>query len=185
MTRPDPSPWGERLPFGTLCGEYQSEYSGWIHDLSFSPDGNTLAFVCMICFFAFLPLYSIIDIYLKCTLAHDSILSICNPEDHSVSSIKTTQLPYKCVLWMPDGRLVVSGYNDLPGIYSLSQDSWQYKALVDRAGSSKRKTSLAASADSKSNVFNMFRNMDSRMTAMRNLEEEEEQPQEDLHGTIA
>ena len=42
--KPPPSPWGEKLPFGTLCGEWTSPYQGWIQSVAFSPSGDALAF---------------------------------------------------------------------------------------------------------------------------------------------
>ena len=36
--------WGEKLPFGTVCGEFTS--SGWVHGVCFSPSGNTIAWAC-------------------------------------------------------------------------------------------------------------------------------------------
>jgi actin related protein 2/3 complex subunit 1A/1B len=43
--KPAPSVWGERLPFGTVCGEWKTPAGGWVHGVSFSPDGDALAFV--------------------------------------------------------------------------------------------------------------------------------------------
>lgn len=44
LLRPEPSVWGEKLPFNTVCGEFASPNGGWVHDVSFSPSGNVLAF---------------------------------------------------------------------------------------------------------------------------------------------
>ena len=43
--RPQPSVWGEKLPFNTVCGEYGSDTGGWVHSVGFSPSGDVLAFV--------------------------------------------------------------------------------------------------------------------------------------------
>ena len=45
MIRPDPTVWGERVPFGTICGEFSSPAGGWVHDVAFSPSGDILGFV--------------------------------------------------------------------------------------------------------------------------------------------
>jgi len=42
--RPEPTAWGEKLPFGTICGEFSSPNGGWVHDVAFSPSGNILAY---------------------------------------------------------------------------------------------------------------------------------------------
>ncbi|KAI3476963.1 hypothetical protein L1887_61393 [Cichorium endivia] len=43
--KPPASVWGERLPFGTVCGEFSTPSGGWIHGVAFSPSGDALAFV--------------------------------------------------------------------------------------------------------------------------------------------
>jgi actin related protein 2/3 complex subunit 1A/1B len=43
--RPEPNVWGDRLPFGTICGEFSSPNGGWVHDVAFSPTGDVLAYV--------------------------------------------------------------------------------------------------------------------------------------------
>jgi actin related protein 2/3 complex subunit 1A/1B len=42
--RPEPTVWGEKLPFNTVCGEFASPNGGWVHDVSFSPSGDLMAF---------------------------------------------------------------------------------------------------------------------------------------------
>jgi len=44
LFRPAPTFWGEKLPFGTVCGEFASSAGGWVHAVSFSPSGDVLAF---------------------------------------------------------------------------------------------------------------------------------------------
>ena len=34
--KPDPSVWGTKLPFQTLCGDYTNETNAWIHGVKFS-----------------------------------------------------------------------------------------------------------------------------------------------------
>lgn len=45
--RPDPTVWGSKLPFNTLCGEYSSPSGGWVQAVGFSPSGDVLAFASM------------------------------------------------------------------------------------------------------------------------------------------
>ena len=42
--RPEPSAWGERLPFNTVCGEFTNASGGWVHAVAFSPSGAALAY---------------------------------------------------------------------------------------------------------------------------------------------
>ncbi|TPX30280.1 hypothetical protein SeMB42_g07939 [Synchytrium endobioticum] len=37
--------WGEKLPFGTVCGEYPNSSGGWVHSVAFAPSGNFIAWV--------------------------------------------------------------------------------------------------------------------------------------------
>jgi len=43
--RPEPNVWGDRLPFGTICGDFGTPNGGWVHDVAFSPSGDSLAYV--------------------------------------------------------------------------------------------------------------------------------------------
>ncbi|PVU99370.1 hypothetical protein BB559_000782 [Furculomyces boomerangus] len=148
-SKPAPSVWGERLPFGTICGEFESEYYGWIHSVSFSPDGNQLAFV-----------------------AHDSTLTIVDPQNNSITSIKTSQLPYKSLLWIDTGRIVVSGHDGSPAVYIQSANGWELSTETQKKSSSLRNQSPNRSSPiSKSSAFNMFKNMDSRMAPSINNED--------------
>lgn len=53
--RPEPTVWGDRLPFGTICGEFSSPNGGWVHDVAFSPSGDVLAFVSAYCLRSYNP----------------------------------------------------------------------------------------------------------------------------------
>jgi actin related protein 2/3 complex subunit 1A/1B len=44
-SKPSPSPWGERLPFGTVCADVATESGGWVHDIAFTPSGNAIGWV--------------------------------------------------------------------------------------------------------------------------------------------
>jgi actin related protein 2/3 complex subunit 1A/1B len=44
-SRPEPNVWGDRLPFGTICGDFGTPNGGWVHDVAFSPSGDSLAYV--------------------------------------------------------------------------------------------------------------------------------------------
>jgi actin related protein 2/3 complex, subunit 1A/1B len=48
VRRPAPTYWGEKLPFGTVCGEFASPNGGWVHAVAFSPSGDALAFASML-----------------------------------------------------------------------------------------------------------------------------------------
>ena len=42
--KPGPTAWGSKMPFGELLLE-QKDCGGWVHSVSFSPNGDQLAMV--------------------------------------------------------------------------------------------------------------------------------------------
>ena len=90
--RPEPSAWGERLPFNTVCGEYLNNSAGWVHGCAFSPSGNALAFT-----------------------AHDSSVTVVYPSAPeqpplAVISISTQLLPFMSLIWNGESEIIAAGY---------------------------------------------------------------------------
>ena len=90
--RPEPSVWGERLPFNTVCGEFLNNTAGWVHSVAFSPSGNALAFA-----------------------AHDSSVTVVYPSapeqpPRAVLSISTQLLPFMGLLWTSESEIIAAGY---------------------------------------------------------------------------
>lgn len=90
--RPEPTAWGERLPFNTVCGEFVNSSAGWVHDVAFSPSGNALAFV-----------------------AHDSSVTVVYPSapeqpPSAVINVATQLLPLTTLLWTNESEIIVSGH---------------------------------------------------------------------------
>lgn len=93
--KPESSVWGERLPFGTVCGEYLNNSAGWIHGCAFSPSGDALAFT-----------------------AHDSSITIVYPSGpdqppSAVISISTQLLPFLSLVWNGESEIIAAGYVSL------------------------------------------------------------------------
>ncbi|OMJ25736.1 Actin-related protein 2/3 complex subunit 1 [Smittium culicis] len=149
-SKPAPTVWGERLPFGTICGEYESEFCGWVHDVSFSPDGNQLAFV-----------------------SHDSTLTIIDPLNNSATSVLSKDLPYKRILWMDYDKIVVSGQDSTPSIYTLGGNGWELSSVFKKPKAGVRASSPAPDSPlMRSSAFNMFKSMDSRSSSGHSNEDE-------------
>lgn len=90
--RPQPSVWGERVPFGTVCGEFLNRTAGWVHGLGFSPSGDAMAFV-----------------------SHDSSVTVVYPSGpeqppRSVVSVSTQLLPFTSLVWTSESEIVAAGY---------------------------------------------------------------------------
>lgn len=135
--RPEPSAWGERLPFNTVCGEFLNSTAGWIHSVAFSPSGNALAFT-----------------------AHDSSITVvypCAPEQppQAVIAVSTQLLPFADLLWISESEIVCAGYDC--GVYRFSGSSsgWQLSGSLEKAG-----PGAGAGAAREESALNMFRSMD-------------------------
>jgi len=93
--KPEPSVWGDRLPFNTVCGEYLNNSAGWVHDVAFSPSGDALAFA-----------------------AHDSSVTIVYPQGpemppKAVLTVTTQQLPFTTLLWTTEDEIIAAGMSPL------------------------------------------------------------------------
>jgi actin related protein 2/3 complex subunit 1A/1B len=91
-TRPEPSAWGERLPFNTVCGEFLNDSAGWIHAVCFSPSGNALAFT-----------------------GHDSSVTVVYPSapeqpPRAMLNITTRLLPFTSLIWNGENEIIAAGH---------------------------------------------------------------------------
>lgn len=112
--RPAPSVWGERLPFGTLCGEFASPAGGWVHAVGFSPSGNALAYA-----------------------GHDSSLSVVYPSapeqpPHAQHVLRSPTLPHVALQWISEDSLVAAGHDCQPVLFSGSAEGgWAITKTLD------------------------------------------------------
>jgi len=134
--RPEPSVWGERLPFNTVCGEYLNATAGWIHSVAFSPSGDALAFT-----------------------AHDSSVTVVYPSapeqpPRAVISVSTQLLPFADLIWISESELVCAGYDC--GVYRFAgnESGWQL------TGSLEKSSAAGAGQAREETALNMFRSMD-------------------------
>lgn len=161
-TKPPPSVWGERLPFGTVCGEFTTPASGWVHAVAFSPSGDALAFV-----------------------GHDASLTVVHPSapecpPHAIHTIRLPSLPYVTLLFLHETALVAAGNDCQPIVFEGNwQAGWKLARSLDTLGAAASKPKppppppKAAGLSSASSggvgrlnneAFNRFRAADSRGT---------------------
>ncbi|KAK9237735.1 WD40-repeat-containing domain protein [Lipomyces kononenkoae] len=147
--RPEPTVWGDRIPFQTLCGDFVSPAGGWVHDAAFSPSGNALAFA-----------------------THDSSISIVYPSGPeqppaAIVNVSTTLLPFKSLLWLSENEIVAAGHDCHPVIFTGSdQSGWALDHSVDDP--------IEASKNSESRettALNMFRQMDLKGTPQTSVDD--------------
>lgn len=135
-SRPEPSVWGERLPFNTICGEFLNNSAGWIHAVSFSPSGDALAYA-----------------------AHDSSITVVYPTGpdqppRAILNISTQQLPFMSLLWSNENEIIAAGHDCEPYRFQGNENGWQLAGTVEAKGGAGRGGAREESA------LNMFKQMD-------------------------
>lgn len=135
-TRPEPSVWGERLPFNTVCGEYLNASAGWIHSVSFSPSGDALAFA-----------------------AHDSSITIVYPTapeqpPRAVISVNTQLLPFMSLIWNGENEIIAAGHDCEAFRFKGDASGWELSGTLE----SKGRPGLGDAREE--SALNMFRQMD-------------------------
>ena len=147
--RPEASVWGERLPFGTVCGEYLNGTAGWVHSVAFSPSGDALAFA-----------------------GHDASVTVVYPSGpdappKSVVSVSLTGLPCRSLIWKAESELLAAGYDC--EIFRLKGDGSGWKVTGTLEGGAGKKAGALSSAavgdeEAGESALNMFKQMDLKGT---------------------
>lgn len=134
--RPEPSAWGERLPFNTVCGEFLNNSAGWVHSVAFSPSGDALAFA-----------------------AHDSSITVVYPSapdqpPKAVLSVTTQLLPFQSLIWSSEAEIIAAGYDCEAFRFQGGETGWGL------AGSLESKGRPGMGDDREESALNMFKQMD-------------------------
>ena len=140
-TRPEPSAWGERLPFQTLCFDYVNDSQAWVDDVAFSPSGNALAWA-----------------------THDSSIFVAYPSGPdqpplAVHEIDAVSLPYQSLVWTTESQLVAGGFDCFPVVYEGSQSGWKLARNLDDPKSHKDRGQATEQS-----AMHMFRELDLKGT---------------------
>ncbi|OGM40868.1 putative actin-related protein 2/3 complex subunit 1A [Aspergillus bombycis] len=135
-TRPEPSAWGERLPFNTICGEFLNDSAGWIQGVSFSPSGNVLAFT-----------------------GHDSSVTVVYPSapdqpPQAMLNITTRFLPFNSLIWNGENEIIAAGHDCEPYRFHGDENGWQLTGTIEN------KSGSGVGAVREESALNMFRQMD-------------------------
>jgi len=134
--RPEPSVWGERLPFNTVCGEFLNNSAGWVHSVSFSPTGDALAFA-----------------------AHDSSITVVYPSGpeqppRAVVTVSTQMLPFMSLIWANDDEIIAAGHDCEAFRFRGNPGGWKLTGTLESKGRPGMGEAREESA------LNMFRQMD-------------------------
>lgn len=143
--KPEPSAWGSKLPFQTLCGDYVNETGAWVHDVSFSPSGDSLGFV-----------------------SHDSSITIVYPEGEglpprAILNVKTNYLPFKSMVYPSENRIIVGGHNCNLIAFKGDESGWTEDFKIEKQKDLINDTPAVQEEDeeiSSHDALNMFKQLD-------------------------
>ncbi|CAI5755735.1 unnamed protein product [Candida verbasci] len=145
-SKPDPTVWGTKLPFQTLCGDFINETQAWIHGVKFSPNGDALAWT-----------------------AHDSSIGFVYPqgeglEPKSILNLKTNYLPFISVVWINDSTIVVGGFNCNLVVFKGKESSWKEAYQIEEQKDLTKETPHTNDDEdqeiSSHQALNMFKQLD-------------------------
>lgn len=122
-SKPEPTVWAEKPGFGDCVAEFGSSSSGWVHDVQFSADGTSLAWV-----------------------SHDSTISVVKGGTNAPTVVRTSTLPYRALLWLTPKSIVAGGHDANPTLFSDSGSGW---SLVKTLDAGKKEEAASSSAKSK------------------------------------
>ncbi|XP_032443230.1 actin-related protein 2/3 complex subunit 1A-A isoform X2 [Xiphophorus hellerii] len=95
--KPGPTAWGTKMPFGELLLEHK-DCGGWVHNVSFSPGGDQLAWV-----------------------AHNSSLTVVDAaQGKEVTQLTTDLLPLLSVLYVNPTDIVAAGHDCCPYLFTYT-----------------------------------------------------------------
>jgi len=94
-----PTPWGNKMSFANMLAEFSNSVhgGGWVHSVSFSADGNKLAWV-----------------------GHDSSISVADAtRDMATHKLKTQFLPLLSCIWISPNTIIAGGHGCVPLLFNL------------------------------------------------------------------
>jgi len=108
--KPGPCSWGTKMPFGALMAEFSNGGGGWVHDVSFAPSGDRVAWV-----------------------GHDSSVSIVDAtKGMELQVIKDSFLPFMSITWITENSLIAAGYDCNPMLFSFNEGKVSMTGKLDQ-----------------------------------------------------
>jgi actin related protein 2/3 complex subunit 1A/1B len=106
----------QKSDFAQQKGDWESK--GWVHDVRWSPSGQSVAFV-----------------------GHDSTLYVTDAsQPNSVQTVATPFSPFKKLLWLSENAIVAAGHDFTPVVFSNKQGSWKCYGRAEAEGEKKTET---------------------------------------------
>lgn len=111
--QPSPNPWGTKMTLGQMMGEFKNSSSGggWVHDVSFSADGNKI-----------------------CWVGHDSAINVAEAGNgNAVIKLRTEYLPFICCEWIGPASIIVAGHGCAPLVYNVDGSGITLSMKLDQS----------------------------------------------------
>lgn len=109
---PAATPWGPKMTLGNLMAEFPNSQTGggWIHSVSFAPDGNKV-----------------------CWVAHDSSINVGDAtKGLSVTKYRSEYLPFLSCTWITNNSIVTAGHSCIPLLFTVTHNGEiQFSAKLD------------------------------------------------------
>lgn len=108
--KPDPNVWGSNSKQGILLAEFpNTKEGGWVHCVSFSADGNKIAWV-----------------------GHDSSIFVADAlQGKGIYKLKTEYLPFLVCTWITNNSLIAAGHTCIPMLYCHKGSEIKFVAKLD------------------------------------------------------
>lgn len=133
--KPGETPWGTDYKFGNLLYEAGCGGGGWVHSVSFSSDGNRLAWS-----------------------GHDSSITIADASSGTpvVRSLRHSFLPFTSLEWVGRNSLLCVGHDYYPILFTVNNNGLDFTAALDTNLSDNIGGAGEKPASSTQNAFRKF-----------------------------
>jgi len=125
------TPFGDKLNFGDMLGEYL--VSSWVHGVRWSPSGNRFAFV-----------------------AHDSTATVVDVSSGSPGDVQTVPLaflPLSDLIFTNENTVIAGGHDCSPLVLSCSGGQWAFSNLIQM-----KKDPVEVKTGGVKQAFELFKN---------------------------
>lgn len=109
--RPEANTWAEAekfKSFGHVLRQFDNEGNGWVHDVAFSPNGETLGWV-----------------------SHNSTIAFATASDSAPNVVFEQNLPKRAIIFISNEKAVAAGHDCVPVLYTKKGNSWGFAEVLD------------------------------------------------------
>lgn len=110
---PESTPWGSKITLGTMLAEFSNSDcgGGWVHSVSFSPDGNKI-----------------------CWVSHDSTVNVADASKGNLTyKLRTEFLPFMSCTWITNSSVIAAGHSCIPVLFTLTPNGIVFGGKLDNS----------------------------------------------------